>query len=183
MNKMIVIDADYNFDRFNNPVIRLYGKEVGGENDEKDTVLHVTGFEPYIIIDDCNMNIFELKKRIEIVAKGYVKRVEIIKRFKPIGYQIEKSNMLQLVLFSPKVVQDLRKILKEGIEELTDSHLYEADIVFKNRFLVNYDINGMDVIEFFGKRIPNYGMNCSNLWICRKEDIKVLKEEIVVIDY
>ena len=179
---MMVIDSDYNFNKMNEPVIRLYGKEVG-ENDGKDIVLHVTGFEPYIIVDDCGLDIFELKKKVEIVAKGYVKRVEIIKRFKPIGYQIEKSNMLRLVLFSPKVVQDLRKLLKEGIEELTDKNFFEADIVFKNRFLVNMDINGMDVISFIGSKIPNYGLNCNNLYICRKEDIKVLKDEIVVIDY
>ncbi len=180
---MMVIDADYNFTRDNSPIIRLYGKEVGGVDEGKDIVLHVTGFEPYIILGDCGLDIIELKKTVEVVAKGYVKRVEIIKRFKPVGYQINKSDMLKLVLFSPKVVRELREILKNGIPELADNYLYEADIVFKNRFMINYDINGMDVIEFFGYSIPNYGMNCSNLWICKKEDIKVLKDELVVIDY
>jgi len=183
--RILVVDADYNFNKLNEPAIRLYGKIVGGVDEGLNIVLHVLGFEPYIIVGDCGLDIFELKKKVEEVARGFVKRVEIIKRFKPIGYQIEKSNMLRLVLFSPKVVQDLRKILKEGIIELTDSQLYEADIVFKNRFLVNHDISGMSVIEFneVGKKINNYGLNCSNLYVCNKEDIKVLNEEIVIFDY
>lgn len=180
--KAVVIDGDYTFNRVNQPVIRLYCKNI--ENDE-NIVLHVLGFEPYIYLGDCGLNIFELKELVEKTARGYIKRVDITKKFKPIGYQIEKSSMLRIVLFSPKVVPDLRKLLKESIKEVTDSQIYEADIPFINRYLVDYDINGMDIIEFDekGKELQNYGLNCNKLYICNLGDVKVLKNEIISISY
>lgn len=183
--KLIVIDADYTYNKTNEPVIRLYGKVTDGENDGKDVVLHVVGIEPYIYLGNCDMNIFELQKKVEEVGRGYLKRVEIVKRFKPIGYQIEKSDMLRLILFNPKIVPDLRKMLKENIKEVTDSQLYEADIPFANRGIVDKDINGMDVIEFDerDKKFNNYGIGCNNLYICELDNIRVLKDEISKIEY
>lgn len=183
--KLMVIDVDYNFNKMNEPVIRIYGKIVGTEDENKDVCLHVVGFIPYIYVGDCGLNIFELKKQIEIVAKGYVREVQIVKKFLSIGYQIEKSNFLKLILFSPKIVPELRRILKEGIPEIIDNYLYEADIPFKNRFMIDMNIDGTDVIEFnsVGKELQNYGINCNKLYICKMLDIRVLKDEMVKIDY
>lgn len=181
--KLIVIDSDYTFNKMNEPVIRLYGKVVEGENEGDDVVLHVVGLEPYIFISDCGLDIFELQKKVEEVGKGYLKRVEIVKRFKPMGYQIEKSNMLRLVLFNPKVVPDLRKLLKENIIELTDNQMFEADIPYANRGMVDMNLNGMDIINFTGEKISNYGINCSQLYICELNDIQVLKDEMIKIEY
>lgn len=180
--KIIVIDGDYTFNRLNQPVVRLFGKNV--ENNE-DIVLHIIGFKPYFYIDNCGLNIFELQKWVEKIAKGYIESCEIIKKFKPVGYQIEKSNMLKLTLFNPKNVPELRTLLKKNISELTDSRIYEADIVFINRFLVDNEINGMDVIQFDekGKELENYGLQCNRLFICTAKDIHVLRNEIINIEY
>lgn len=180
---MLVVDCDYNFNKLNDPVIRIFGKIVGREDEGEDAVLHVLGMEPYFYIDDCNVDIFELKKLIENVLKGYAKRIDIVKRFKPVGYQIEKSNMLKIVLFNPKTTPAVREMLKEKISEVTNSNLYEADIPFRNRYMIDAEINGMDVIEFPENKIPNYGINCNRLFICNKDAIKVLKEELVNIEY
>lgn len=181
----MLIDADYIMDRYNNPVIRLYCKGIDDKRNGEDVVLHVNGFSPYIYVGDCGLDIFDLQKIVENVGKGYIKRCDIVKKFLPIGYQLEKSNFLKLTLFSPKVVRDLRQILKEKIKEMSDAQFFEADIPFHNRFLVDSGINGMDIIEFnhVGKELKNYGLNCNDLYIIDKSEIRVLKEELVKIEY
>lgn len=183
--KAILIDTDYKMNKINEPVVRLYCKLVETDNDGEDIVIHVSGFEPYIYIFKKEFNIFEFKKNIEIVCKGYVKRVEIVKKFLPIGYQVEKSDVLKLVLFTPKVVENLRILLKERIQGLTDNNMFEADIPYKNRFLVDNNIEGMSIIEFNekGKELKNYGLQCNKLYICNVNDIRVLKNEVIVFDY
>ena len=182
--KFIVLDCDYNFNKLNEPVVRLYGKTLDDTKNE-DIVLHVLGIEPYIYLGNCGLKIFELQKQIEVVAKGFIKRIEIVQRFLPIGYQIEKSNILRIVLFNPKVVPDLRKLLKEKIPEVSDTYFYEADVPFKNRAMIDMGIDGTDVIYFNekGKELQNYGVNCNKLFICDKSEIKVLKDEMVKIEY
>ncbi len=177
--KLLVIDCDYTFNRINQPVIRLFGKNV---NDGEDVILHVTGFKPYIYLGDCGMDIFELKKIVEEKFRSYIEEVQIVKKFKSIGYQIEKSNFLRLVLYSPKVVRDLRVMLKESIEEITDASFYEADIKFNNRYMIDYGIDGMSVVEFNdnGNELDNYGLNCSKLYIVSKDSVKVLNENIMI---
>lgn len=183
--KMVVIDSDYNFNRNDEPVIRLFGKIVGGEMEGQDAVLHAVGMEPYFFLGNTEINIFELQKMVEIIGKGYVKRCEIVKRYLPLGYQIEKSNMLRIVLFNPKVTPDVRQLLKERIPGITDTQIFEGDILFKYRFMIDYNINGMDIVEFNENKIPNYGINISNdnLYICTVTEIKVLKDEKLNIEY
>lgn len=188
MIEFIFLDADYTYNRMNEPVVRLYGI-ITSENHEKkdeDIIVHVIGFEPYIYIGDCGLDIFILQKMIENVTKGYLKRIDIVKKFKPIGYQIEKSNMLKLVLYNPKVVPELRELLKDRINEITDSQLYEADIPYATtRFPTDKDINGMDIVQFDerGKELSNYGLGCNNLYICGVDDISAVKSKLVDIDY
>ncbi len=183
--KLMLIDADYKFNRNNEAVIRLYGKIVGGGDEGKSVALHVLGMEPYFYCDNSGVNIFELQKTVEKVLKGYVKRVVIVKRFKPIGYQVEKTSMLKITLFNPKTTPECRDMLKNNIPEITSSSLYEADIPYANRFMVDMDINGMDIIEFDeqGKELNNYGLNVQRLYIVDKSEIKILKDELVKIEY
>ena len=183
--KMIVIDADYTYNRNSEAVIRLYGKIVGGNNEGKDVVLHVLGMEPYFYCDNAGLDIFQLQKTVEVVLKGYAKRVEIVMRYRPICYQVQKTPMLKITLFNPKTTPEAREMLKRSIPEITSSYLYEADIVYTNRFMIDMNINGMDIIEFNekGKELQNYGLNCENLFILHRSEIKVIKDEMIKIEY
>lgn len=182
---MLVIDADYSYNKINEPVPRIFGKMVEGDDEGKDIILHVLGMEPYFYIDNSGVDVFELQKTVDRVLKGYVKRVEITMKYKPVGYQKDKSPMLKIVLFNPKTVPEVREILKKNIPKITNSSLYEADIPYSNRCMVDLDMNGMDVIEVNAEKIPNYGLgiNNDNIYVCRMEDIKVLKDEVVKIEY
>ena len=183
--KMVVIDADYTFDKENTPIIRLFGKSVDNGENEIDICLHIWGFEPYIYIGvPDELNVEDFIKILEKNFNGYYKRLEVVKRFKPLGYQIEKSDMLKFTLYNPRIVPTIKEMLINEIEEMSDDLIYEADILFRDRFMIDTGINGMSVIKFneFMNKLDNYGINSDNLYIIGMNDFKVT-DEIANIDY
>lgn len=168
--KIIVVDADYIFNRAGEPVIRIYGRKVEGS---EEVIVHIKGFEPYFYSEGI------IESDILEVAGEYIKRIEKVMRFRPIGYQVDKVEMLRIVLYNPRVTPEVR-----GLVETKGGFVYEADILFRNRFLIDSGINGMSVIEFneIGKELPGYGLNCNNLYIMGMDDIRAM-DEIVSIEY
>jgi len=165
--KLLVIDADYLSNRAGEPVVRLYGKKVDTHDEGKDVILHAKGFEPYFY---ANVE-WSAKEDIENVLKTYIKRIELVKRYQPIGYQTEKSEMIKIVLFNPKSTPECRKII-----EAMDIQVMEADVLFKNRFLIDTGISGMSVVEFdhIGKELNHYSnLNCKELYIIDYKGIRV----------
>jgi len=173
--KLLVIDIDYHPNRIGEPVLRIYGKIVGTSDEGKDVILHAKGFEPYFY---ANVE-WLAKDDIEKTLGAYVKRIELVKRYQPIGYQTNKSEMIKIVLFNPKATPECRKLLEE-----IDIQVMEADVQFKNRFSNDTGIGGMSVITFnqFGKELANYGLNCNELYIVNYKEIRVIDEK-VNIDY
>ncbi len=178
--KMVVIDADYMYNRKNEPVIRLFGKDI---NDCMNVCLHVNGFEPYIYVgfDKDTMvwdDIFDMKKSLESALKGYLKHLLIVKRYLPIGYQTQKTDVLKLVLFNPKTVRDVRNMLEEYFDIGIDN-IYDADILFKNRFLADKGIYGMSVVSAFCSEVKNYGINADKIYICNVNDVVPVESNIM----
>lgn len=170
--KLLIIDADYLSNRAGEPVVRLYGKKVDTHDEGKDVILHAKGFEPYFY---ANVE-WSAKEDIEKALGAYVKRIELVKRYKPIGFQSNKSEMIKIVLFNPKSTPECRRII-EGM----DICVMEADILFKNRFLIDTGIAGMSVIEFdqIGKELNHYSnLNCKELYIIDYKGIRVTNEKV-----
>jgi len=169
--KLLIIDADYLANRAGEPVIRLYGKKVGCSDEGKDVILHAKNFEYYFYANV----IWSAKEEVEGLLKEHIKRVECVKKFKPIGYQKSSSEMLKIILHNPKSTPSCRKILEE-----IDIEVMEADVQFKNRFLNDTGMSGMGVIEFnhIGTELLNYGLNCSELYITDYKNIRVTDEKI-----
>ena len=90
--------------------------------------------------------------------------------------------MLRLVLFNPKTTPDVRAMLPEKIEGVTDDFIYEADILFRDRFLVDMAISGMDVIEFDASSLENMGLGRSNIYICNIDNVRKV-HDMVKIEY
>jgi DNA polymerase I len=182
MIKMLVFDADYTYGGDNAPIVRLFGKNI---IDSKDLVLHINGFDPYIYLDNCGYNINELTKVVGDVLRGYVKRIDMVYRFRPIGYQRIKSEMLKVILFNPRTVPEIRELLVEAIAGMLPDKIYEADIPFRDRFLIDTEIDGMSVVEFNekGNEMNNYGMGCSNLYTVDISEIRRCEGEVVKIEY
>lgn len=171
--KLLVIDADYIISKNGIPTVRLYGKKVGGIDEGKDTVVHIRNFEPYLYTEGLE------ESKIYEIAKDYIKNIEIVQRYRPIGYQEQPAEMLKITLFNPKTTPTVRKLVENN-----GGMVYEADILFKNRYLIDSGISGMSIINFdeTDKELANYGLSCENLYIVNKEDITITKE-IVQIEY
>ncbi|MCD4703737.1 MAG: DNA-directed DNA polymerase [Methanosarcinaceae archaeon] len=128
-----ILDADY-FRNGNEPVVRLFGKG----DDGKSICCLVPGFEPYFYLNAVG-NLESLSQMIKEQFEQ-VKTIEVVERFKPIGFQRTKTTMLKVTTFDPGNVRDIRDdvLLLPGVSEV-----YETDILFRNRFLIDKDIHGM----------------------------------------
>lgn len=130
-----VLDIDYYSDDVSGrPVIRIFGGDMTGRRD----VIEVRGFEPYFYARVEPELVDQLRDIIE--QMDGVGRVEVVERFRPIGYQSKKTPMLKIVTVSPKNVRALREEVQknDGVLEV-----YEADILFHSRFSADSNVTGM----------------------------------------
>lgn len=135
--EMQILDCDYIM--FNSkPLVRLFGKTREGE-----AVCALTsGAAPYFYIDAKNID--EAKAGIENEGKEFNARAETVEKILPIGFRKPK-NILRIVVRDPGTVPDVKKIaMKYGAP-------YEADILFKYRYLVDNGFKGMTWVRVTGK--------------------------------
>ncbi len=131
-----ILDANYSYDSDRNPLVQLFGSTPEG----KSVTCRVAGFRPYFyagVEDGC------LKRAAgDLLAMGL--EVEEVERFEPIGYQNSPRKMLKITAVDPKEVRSLRERVREvpGIKAV-----YETDILFKNRFLIDQALGGMGWVE------------------------------------
>ena len=128
-----VFDVDYVAGKDKKAIIRLFGRREDG----KSVCCFVPGFEPYFYA--------ELKPDVDIkiirdkILKDFIQvnEVEIVKKYRPFGYQVDKIEMLKIIVKKPMDVRDVR----DGVNSIKDIiGVHETDILFKNRFLADCDI-------------------------------------------
>jgi DNA polymerase I len=131
-----ILDANYTYDSDRNPLVQLFGSTPEG----KSVTCRVAGFRPYFYagVED----IFLKKAAEDLRALGL--EIEVVERFEPIGYQNSPKKMLKITTIDPKEVRSLRERVREvpGIKAV-----YETDILFKNRFLIDQALGGMGWVE------------------------------------
>lgn len=131
-----ILDANYTYDSQKRPLVQLFGTTEVGEG----VTCRVAGFRPYFyarVEEDL------LKKAaLELEAMGL--EVEVVERFEPIGFQASPKMMLKIITHDPKEVRCLREKVKEveGVRAV-----YETDILFKNRFLIDCHLGGMSWVD------------------------------------
>ncbi|MGP8319335.1 MAG: DNA-directed DNA polymerase [Methanosarcinaceae archaeon] len=162
-----IIDADYTHEN-EKPVIRLFGRG----RDNKSICCLVPGFEPYFYVNtdrELNDVVITIKEQFESV-----KKVEIIQKFEPIGYQKSKKPMLKVTTYSPKNVSAIRDEIANlpGIKAV-----YETDILFRNRFLVDRGFCGMGWVSAKplqdSKKVSRNGITCDR--IITTSDVKSIE--------
>lgn len=135
-----IIDIDY-FLKDNKPIIRIFGKRENGSS----VICFYEGFRPYFYIEHS-------KEKINNLLKNSPYRIittAIVKKKVGIGYETKPRNMVKITLENPKHVPNLKEFLtKHGVK-----NIYEADIMFKYRFMIDFGIYGMDWIEFSGQKM------------------------------
>lgn len=150
-----ILDVDYTLVD-EKPIIRIFGKTEGGET--------VCGFfenyEPYFYV---------MGKDVEdnVKNENNVVRVEEVKRFLPLGYQTETTEMYKVTLRNPAKTPEIRDhLLSKGFK------VFEADIPFKNRFMADFDLKGMDWVEVEDKN----GITTNTVSTSKKIKIKGIKK-------
>ena len=130
-----IVDVDY-FIVENKPVIRLFGKNEKG----KTVVLFDKNFKPY----------FYIKKGPEfknIKNSQYYRSIinmEETEKILPNGFHEIPEKVCKIMCKNPQEIRQIREVFKtEGIA----SEVYEADILFKNRYLIDKNIHSMTWME------------------------------------
>jgi len=72
-----ILDADYTY-RDGKPVVRLYGRDISGNS----VCCSVPDFEPYFYVKAPPESADILKEQF----KEHIKRIEVVRRFEPVGY-------------------------------------------------------------------------------------------------
>ncbi|MEM5879455.1 MAG: DNA polymerase domain-containing protein [Candidatus Aenigmatarchaeota archaeon] len=137
-----LLDVDYIILE-NRPIIRLLGKTEEG----KTVCAFYDGFYPYFyVLPKEGMEekvIAELKKQFN----GDIKNIEKVEKFLPIGFQEEKKEMLKITLKDPSKTANLREHLRK--QDFVED-VFEADILFKYRFMADFSLFGMNWYKIYG---------------------------------
>jgi DNA polymerase I len=144
-----ILDADYEIVD-SSPVIRLFGRGADG----KSVCCFVPDFEPYFYLK-ASGDLHAVARLIKDTFEQ-VKKVEIVEKFEPVGYQKTKKEMLRITTSLPRDVPEIRdEILKirDVLRAEGDWQVYESDILFRNRFLIDRDLGGMVWVSAEGKPV------------------------------
>ncbi|MCX6815375.1 MAG: ribonuclease H-like domain-containing protein [Candidatus Aenigmarchaeota archaeon] len=138
--KFQILDIDY-FLNNNKPVLRIFGKQEDGTS--------VCGMydklEPYFYI---RLGVSFDKALDEMEKMREIKNVEQAERFVPLGYQTSKTKLLKVTLWNPQEVPTVKsKLIELGIAK----DIFEADILFKYRFMIDHGFYGMQWVEADGE--------------------------------
>lgn len=143
------MDADYEIVD-SSPVIRLFGRGADG----KSVCCFVPDFEPYFYLK-ASGDLHAVARLIKDTFEQ-VKKVEIVGKFEPVGYQKTKTEILRITTNLPRDVPEIRdEILKiqDVLKAEGNWQVYESDILFRNRFLIDRDLGGMVWVSAEGKPI------------------------------
>ena len=152
-----IFDADYTMlnDR---PVIRIFSKDKSG----RTFCIFVKDYLPYFYALGDENKIKERLKKFE----GEVQKIEKVKKFSPVGYQKEKTEVLKITCKNPSKVPVIR--------ESVGCRVFEADILFKYRFFSDKRINGMNWVEVEGNFVKTNTVSCTGI---EAEKIKPLEKD------
>lgn len=123
-----IIDKGY----YKEPVINIIG--VGGETRK------IAGFKPYFYARLMK----EMKNEILETFRYMNYTFETTQKYLPMYFQIEKSEVVRIYASDPREIRTLRETVRNipGVLEI-----YEADVLFKNRFMVDKGIFGMHGLD------------------------------------
>lgn len=136
--KAQIIDMDY-FVNNNKPVIRIFGKTEDGAS----ICIFYDKLQPYFYIRlRDGISVDTALEKMDGLKE--IKDVNIVEKFLPYGFQTSRTKLLKITLYNPQDVPSIRDaMLKQGIAK----DVFEADVLFKYRFMVDNKIVGMQWVE------------------------------------
>lgn len=131
---MKILDCTYTHNWEGEPIIHLYG--VGGK--------HITrsGHRPYFYAEFTDNINNDVAARL-LHSRGIHDFVKV-EKFRPIGYQSKPTTMYQIFTISPR---DIRQLREEVSRIPNIFKIYEADIPYENRWLIDNGLGGFADID------------------------------------
>ncbi|MHA1595275.1 MAG: DNA-directed DNA polymerase [Candidatus Baldrarchaeia archaeon] len=167
--EMILLDCDYIVDSSNRPVIRLIGKGTDG----RTCTVYVEGFKPYFYVLAREGDERRVAERIAERFQGIVTGVSFERKFLPLGYQRSKREVLRVEVRVPTQVKEIRdKVRKmEGVIEV-----FEADIPFRYRYMIDNGIYGYSLLRVKGEVIKtSLGKTSMEM---KAHEVRVVEDEV-----
>lgn len=124
-----ILDVDYTLVN-EKPIIRIFGKTLEGES----VCAFYEGYQPYFYVEGKGAEKF-LEREPQVV------KIENVKRDVVMCYQAPRE-MCKVTIKNPAKTPDLRERLK-----MNGFVPYEADILFKYRFMNDIGLNGMEWVK------------------------------------
>jgi len=155
-----IIDADYILLN-NKPIIRLFCKNIQGEA----VCVFYDKFMPYFYLHGEESNYPEI---IEKIKNKFGVEIEIVERYLPIGYQ-PPVKVLKITGTNPQQTPEMREYAKSF------GTPYEADVLFKYRFMADHGFKGMGWINAEGKLTRTTTVKCKALKADSIMPIEVMK--------
>ncbi|RKY24064.1 MAG: DNA polymerase elongation subunit, partial [Planctomycetota bacterium] len=138
-----VLDADYVLID-SKPTIRLFGRT----DENKSITVFYDKFLPYFYVLPAEGKTTELKEYIKKKFKKLVVKMETTEKFLSIGYQEKPTKVLKITLNDPSKTPSIRDDLRTT---RLVKDIYEADILFRYRFMTDHGIFGMRWYEVDGE--------------------------------
>ena len=142
-----ILDCDYIVVN-NKPIVRIFGKT----NEGKTVCVCQQNFLPYFYLYADEKKYPEIMRDIHDEYPNLV--IEKVERILPIGYQ-GPVRVLKIIGDNPAKTPDIREFVKKF------GTPYEADILFKYRFLADHDLKGMGWIDVEGNFRKTSVVKCS----------------------
>jgi DNA polymerase I len=156
-----ILDCDYVMVN-NKPIIRLFCKNIQGE----PVCVFYDKFLPYFYLYGDDKRYEEI---IDETGKKFPNlKFEIVEKILPIGYQ-PKSKVIKITGNEPGQTPEIREFTKRF------GTPYEADILFKYRFMSDFDLRGMSWIDVEGKLTKTNTVKCKSIVAESIKPIEVLK--------
>ncbi|MCS7106046.1 MAG: ribonuclease H-like domain-containing protein [Candidatus Aenigmarchaeota archaeon] len=138
-----VLDCDYVFLN-NKPVIRIFGKT----KENKTVCAFYEGFLPYFYVLPKKNRENEFIEFMKKTFPSLLIEIKEVEKFLPIGFSKNKTKMLKVTITDPSKVPEIREELNK--KDFVDK-IFEADILFKYRFMADFNISGMGWVKVEGE--------------------------------
>jgi DNA polymerase I len=156
-----ILDCDYTLVN-NKPIVRLFCKDIQGES----ICVFYDKFLPYFYLYGDESKYQEV---IEQIKNKYPNlKIEIVEKSLPIGYQ-PPVKVLKIIGNNPGDTPEIREFVKRF------GTPYEADVLFRYRFMADFDLKGMGWINVEGKFTKTNTVKCKAFVAESIKPIEILK--------
>ncbi len=135
-----LLDVDY-FLNGNKPVIRVYGRTEDG----KSVCVFFDAFEPYFYVKAEHDKVYKY-----FADNGEVKKIEEAEKFLPMGFRKKPDTLLKITCANP---QNVPKLREELLQQKFVEDVFESDIMFKYRFMIDHGLHGLDWVSIDGDKV------------------------------